>query len=120
MYEDPNSIFFKETDWLELQFDDYGYNFNEIIDRLNNLDDYSKENYDLINLKCQRFCQNFISFINGKRFPEKNFRGNHTLSFVLIPAYIAQVLEDNEKDEENIIGYIPIIGDQIDKIRFII
>jgi len=117
IYEDPNSIFFRDTDWIELQFNDHGNNFNEIIDRLNIFNDYSKEYYDLIILNCQRFCQNLISLINGKRFQGKDFRGNHTLSFALIPAYIAQVLEDNEKDDSNFIGYIPIIGDQIDKIR---
>ena len=41
------------------------------------------------------------------------------MTFAYIPAYIATVLENNEKDEENIIGYIPIAGDFIDKLRFI-
>lgn len=118
MYEDPKDVFFNETDWIELQFNDYGYNLNEIIDYLCSYDDYSKKNYDLIDLNCQRFCQNLISIINGKRFPGKDLRGNHTLTFAFIPAYIATVLEDNEKDEENIIGYIPIAGVIIDKFRF--
>ena len=117
MYEDPNSIFFHDTDWLEIQYNDHGYTFNEIINELCDCNDYSKENYDLVGLNCQRFCQNFIYMIKGKRFPGKDNRGNHTLTFALIPSYIAYVLEYNEKDEETFIGYIPIVGDAIDKIR---
>ena len=120
VYEDPYDKFFTINDYLEIQFDDKGYNFNEIIDELCSYRDYSKANYDLIYTNCQRFCQNLIYHFNGKRFPGQNYRGNHTLSFIKIPAYIAQILEDNEKDEENNIGYIPIIGDAIDKIRDIL
>ena len=119
MYEDPKGVFFGDTDWIELQFNDDGCTLNEIIDSLCSYDDYSKKNYDLIDLNCQRFCQNLISILKGKRFPGKNHRGNHTMTFATIPAYIATILEYNEKDEENIIGYIPIAGDFIDKLRFI-
>ena len=119
MYEDPKDVFFDDTDWIELQFNDNGCTLNDIIDSLCSYDDYSKKNYDLVDLNCQRFCQNLISILKGKRFKEKNHRGNHTMTFAYIPAYIATVLENNEKDEENIIGYIPIAGDFIDKLRFI-
>ena len=37
-----------------------------------------------------------------------------------IPAYIAEALEENEKDDENVIGYFPIVGDVIDKVRNIL
>ena len=119
MYEDPQDVFFDDTDWIELQFNDNGCTLNEIIDSLCSYDDYSKKNYDLIDLNCQRFCQNLISIIKGKRFPGKNHRGNHSFTFAYIPAYIATVLEANEKDDANIIGYIPIAGDIIDKLRYI-
>ena len=117
LYEDPNDIFFNQCDFLEIQFNDQGKTFREIIDHLCSFDNYSKKNYDLIDLNCQRFCQNFIYYVNGKRFPGRNYRGNHTLSFAIIPAYIAYILERNENDDSNLIGYIPIIGDFIDIFR---
>ena len=120
IYEDPYNTFFTLNDYLEIQFDYKGYDFNGIIDELCYFNDYSKSNYDLIIQNCQKFCKNLISHFNGKRFPGQNFRGNHTLTFMKIPADIASILEDNEKDESNIIGYFPIIGVAVDKTRFMI
>lgn len=118
MYEDPNGVFFGNNDYVEIQFYDYGKNFNEIIDDVCFGNDYTKKNYTLIQYNCQRFCQNLILRLKGKRFPGNKFRGNHTLTFSQIPAYIAVALEHNEEDKENIIGYIPIIGDIADKLRY--
>ena len=119
MYEDPKGIFFQNNDYVEIQFQDHGQNFNQIIDHVCSERDFSKKNYTLIGTNCQRFCQYLISYLNGRRFPGDKFRGKHTLTFANIPAYIAEVLEDNENDEKNKIGYIPIIGDVIDKFRYI-
>ena len=71
----------------------------------------------MLDLNSQSFCQNLIYEVNGKRFPGQDYRGNHTLTFANIPACVAVALEDNEKDSDNDIGYIPILGDIIDKVR---
>ena len=57
MYEDPNGVFFDNNDYVEIQFRDYGKNFNEIIDDVCFGNDYTKKNYTLIQYNCQRFCQ---------------------------------------------------------------
>ena len=117
MYEDPKNKFFEDTNFIEIQFNDKGLTCYKLIDILCYKNDYRQKDYKLLDLNCQRFCQNLIYEVSGKRFPGKDYRGNHTLTFANIPAYIAVALEDNEKDSDNDIGYIPILGDIIDKVR---
>ena len=120
VFEDPYDNFFTINDYIEIQFYARGYTFNEIIDALCDITDYSKANYDLLDTNCQRFCQNLIRRFKGQRYRGQDYRGNHTLTFMRIPAYIAEALEENEKDDENVIGYFPIVGDVIDKVSNIL
>lgn len=117
MYEDPNNIFFQDSNFIEIQFDDKGLTCDKLIDILCCKNGYRQKDFKVLDLNSQSFCQNLIYEVNGKRFPGKDYRGNHTLTFANIPACVAVALEDNEKDSDNDIGYIPILGDIIDKVR---
>ena len=90
------------------------YSINDILKKCEN---YTGKNYNLLKNNCQFFVDVFINELKAKRPKGKYGRGNHSASVFGIPYMILEILEKNEKDNSNIIGYIPFLGTVIDSFR---
>lgn len=119
LFEDSKDNYFEENRCIELEFDAQNKTLKQILEEICRYTDYTKYSYNSVSHNSNTFISDLIKHLKAKRPENKYGRGNHSMSIAFIPSEIVKALEENENDDSNIIGKIPVAGHFIDSIRSI-